>query len=83
MYVRNKTGECRDRLSKEKLDKVLDFAKKSKSKQKALYLKNKVLILEKKTLKLKQGMEKKERKEKRDAEEKERLMRELDDFGKL
>ena len=32
---------------------------------------------------LKQGMEEKERKEKRDAEEKERLMRELDDFGKL
>ena len=30
---------------------------------------------------LKQGMEEKERKEKRDAEEKERLMRELDDFG--
>ena len=34
-------------------------------------------------MKLKQGMEEKERKEKRDAEEKERLLRELDDFGGL
>ena len=59
MYVRNKTSEWRDKLSKEKLDKALDFAK------------------------LKQGMEEKERKEKRVAEEKERLLRELDDFGGL
>ena len=83
MYVRNKTSEWRDKLSKEKLDKALDFAKKSKSKQKALYFKNKKAILEKKTMKLKQGMEEKERKEKRVAEEKERLLRELDDFGGL
>ena len=34
-------------------------------------------------MKLKQGMEEKERKGKRDAEEKERLLRELDDFGGL
>ena len=34
-------------------------------------------------MKLKQGMEKKERKEKRNAEEKERLLKELDDFGGL
>ena len=72
-----------EKLSKEKLDKALDFAKKSKSKQKALYFKNKKVILEKKTMKLKQGMEEKERKEKRVAEEKERLLRELDDFGGL
>ena len=28
MYVRNKTSEWRDKLSKEKFDKALDFAKK-------------------------------------------------------
>ena len=44
MYARNKTSEWRDKLSKEKLDKALDFAK---SKQKALYFKNKKVILEK------------------------------------
>ena len=80
--LRNKTSEWRDKLSKEKLDKALDFAKKSKSKQKATYFQNKKSILEKK-MKLKQGMEEKEKKEKRDAEEKERLLRELDDFGGL
>ena len=36
MYARNKTSGWRDKLSKEKLDKALDFAKKSKSKQKAI-----------------------------------------------
>ena len=80
MYVRNKTSEWRDKLSKEKLDKVLDFPK---SKQKVLYFKNKTTFLGKKTMKLKQGMEEKERKEKRDFEEKERLPSELDDFGGL
>ena len=34
-------------------------------------------------MKLKQGMEEKEKKQKRVAEEKERLLRELDDFGGL
>ena len=34
-------------------------------------------------MKLKQGMEEKEKKGQRDAEEKERLLRELDDFGGL
>ena len=48
MHVRNKTSEWRNKLSKEKLDKALDFAKKSKSKQKALYFKNKKAILKKK-----------------------------------
>ena len=48
MYFRNKISEWRDKLSKEKLDKALDFAKKSKSKQKALYFKNKKVILVKK-----------------------------------
>ena len=65
MYVRNKTSEWRDKLSKEKLDKALDFAKTSKSKHKAIYFQNKKLILEKNTMKLKQGMEEKEKKEKR------------------
>ena len=41
MYARNKTSEWRDKLSKEKLDKALDFAK---SKQKALYFKNKKVL---------------------------------------
>ena len=60
--------------------------KKSKGKQKAIYFQNKKIILEKKTMKLKQGMEEKEEKEKkvkRDAEEKERLLRALDNFGGL
>ena len=41
MYVRNKTSEWRGKLSKDKLDKALDFAKNAKSKKKALYFKNK------------------------------------------
>ena len=41
MYVRNKTSQWRGKLSKEKLDKVHDFAKNAKSKEKALYFKKK------------------------------------------
>ena len=73
MYVRNKTSQWRDKLSKENLEKALDFAKKSVSKEKALYFKNKQNHSRKKARKLKQGMEEKEKKEKRDAQEKERL----------
>ena len=73
MYVRHKTSQWRDKLSKENLEKALDFAKKSVSKKKALYFKNKQNHSRKKARKLKQGMEEKEKKEKRDAQEKERL----------
>ena len=54
----------RDKLSKKKLNKALDFAKKSKSKQKLLCFKNKKNNSGKKTMKLKQGMQKKEKREK-------------------
>ena len=50
IYVRNKTSQWRDKLSKEKLGKALDFAKKSQSKKKALHFKKKKIILEKKQL---------------------------------
>ena len=48
----------------------------------ALYFKNKKVILAKK-MKLKQGIEEKKTNEKRDAEDKERLLRDVDDFGRL
>ena len=83
LYIRNKTNEWRKNLTPEELDKVLDFAKKSKSRQKASYFQNKKLIFEKKNKKLKESMEQKEKKEKMDSEERERLLRQLDDFGGL
>ena len=57
--------------------------KKSKSRQKGTYFQNKKLILEMKNKKLKETMEQKEKKEKRDAEEREKLLRQLDNFGGL
>ena len=83
LYIRNKTNEWRNKLTPEELDKALEFAKKSKSRQKASYFWNKKLIFERKNKKLKESMEQKEKKEKRDAEKKERLLRQLDDFGGL
>ena len=41
LYIRNKTNEWRKKLTPEELDKALDFATKSKSRQKALYFQNK------------------------------------------
>ena len=77
MYVRNKTSQWRGKLSKEKLEKVHDFAKNAKSKEKALYFKKKKKkkFLKKKTMKLKQGMKEKGKKEKSDTEENKRLLR--------
>ena len=83
LYIRNKTNEWRKKLTPEELDKALDFAKKSKSRQKGTYFQNKKLILEMKNKKLKETMEQKEKKEKRDAEEREKLLRQLDNFGGL
>ena len=83
LYIRNKTNEWRNKLTLEELDKALEFAKKSKSRQKASYFWNKKLIFERKNKKLKESKEQKEKKEKRDAEKKERLLRQLGDFGGL
>ena len=83
LYIRNKTNEWRNKLTPEELDKALEFAKKSKSRQKASYFLNKKLIFERKNKKLKESMRQKENKEKKDAEEKERLLIQLDDFGRL
>ena len=80
LYIINKTNQWRNKLTLEELDKVLEFAKKSKYKQKASYLRNKKLIFERKIKKVKESMEQKEKKEKMDAEERERLLRQLDDF---
>ena len=83
LYIRNKTNEWRKNLTPEELDKVLEFAKKSKSRQKASYFQNKKLIFQKKNKKLKESMEQKEKEKKMDSEERERLLRQLDDFGGL
>ena len=48
LYIRNKTNEWRNKLTPQELDKALEFAKKSKSKQKASYFWNKKLIFERK-----------------------------------
>ena len=83
LYIRNKKNEWRNKLTPEELGKALEFAKKSKSRQKASYFLNKKLIFERKNKKLKESMRQKENKEKKDAEEKERLLIQLDDFGGL
>ena len=83
LYIRNKKNEWRNKLTPEELGKALEFAKKSKSRQKASYFLNKKLIFERKNKKLKESMRQKENKEKKDAEEKERLLIQLDDFGRL
>ena len=68
LYISNKTNQWRNKLTPEELDKALEFAKKSKCRQKASYLWNKKLIFERKNKKLKESMEQKEKKEKMDAE---------------
>ena len=80
-YLSNKTSQWRDKLSKETLGKALDFAKKSQSKDKALYFKNKKNNSRKKAMKLKHGMEEKEKKEKTEPEEKEKLVRTAGQVG--
>ena len=62
LYIRNKTNEWRNKLTPEELDKALEFAKKSKSRQKASYLWNKKLIFERKNEKSKESMEQEEKK---------------------
>ena len=57
LYIRNKANEWRKKLTPEELDKALDFAKKSKSRQKASYFQNKKLIFEKESKKLNKSME--------------------------
>ena len=68
LYISNKTNQWRNKLTPEELNKALEFAKKSKCRQKASYLWNKKLIFERKNKKLKESMEQKEKKEKMDAE---------------
>ena len=62
LYIRNKTNQWRNKLTPEELDKVLEFAKKSKCKQKASYLRNKKLIFERKIKKLKESKKRRKRK---------------------
>ena len=62
LCIRNKTNEWRNKLTPEELDKALEFAKKSKSRQKASYLWNKKLIFERKNKKSKESMEQEEKK---------------------
>ena len=62
LYIRNKANEWRNKLTPEELDKALEFAKKSKSRQKTSYLWNKKLIFERKNKKSKESMEHKEKK---------------------
>ena len=83
LYIINRTNEWRNKLTPEELDKVPEFAKKPKSRQKASYFWNKKLMFERKNKKLKERMEQKGKKEKRNAEENERLIRQLNGFGGL
>ena len=53
LYIRNKTNEWRNKLTPQELDKALEFAKKSKSKQKASYFWNEKLIFGRKNKKIK------------------------------
>ena len=65
LYVRNKTNEWRNKLTPQELDKSLEFAKKSKSKQKASYFWNEKLIFGRKNKKIKrENGAKREEKEK-------------------
>ena len=53
LYIRNKTNEWRNKLTPQELDKSLEFAKKSKSKQRDSYFWNEKLIFGRKNKKIK------------------------------
>ena len=83
MFTRNKTGEWRDKLSEENLKKAMNFAKNSKKQQKLMYLAKKKQIQETRIAKLRESMEEKDRKEKSQAEEREKLLKQLNEYGGL
>ena len=83
MFRKNKTAKWRDQLSEENLGKAMECARKSKEQQKHLYIKNKKEIFKKKSLRLQNSMEEKQRKEKLLSTEKEKLVKQINEFGGL
>ena len=83
MFRKNKTAKWRDQLSEENLGKAMECARKSKLQQRQLYIKNKKEIFKKKSLRLQNSMEEKQRKEKLLSTEKEKLVKQINEFGGL
>ena len=83
MFSLNKTNHWRDGLSKNVLHKAMEFARKSKQHQKALYFQSKKDIFLKKSIRLQDNIEEKCRKEKLLVSEREKLLKQINECGGL
>ena len=83
MFSLNKTNHWRDGLSKNILHKAMEFARKSKQHQKALYFQSKKDIFLKKSIRLQDNIEEKYRKEKLLVSEREKLLKQINECGGL
>ena len=83
MFTRNNTSKWRDSLTKEKLAEVMKIARESKSKQKDLYLKRKVIIHKTRAERLQNKIAEKKEKELALTLEKEKLTFQIEEIGGL
>ena len=83
MFSLNKTDHWMNGLSQSVLHKAMEFARKSKQHQKALHFQSKKDIFLKKSLRLKDNIDEKGRKEKLLVSEKEKLLKQINEYGGL
>ena len=83
MLSLNKTNHWRDGLSENVLHKSMEFAKKSKQHQKALYFQSKKDIFLKKSIRLQDNIKEEYRKEELLVSEKEKLLKQINECGGL
>ena len=83
MFTRNNTSKWRGSVTKEKLAEVMKIARKSKSKQKDLYLKRKVVIQKSRAERLQNKIAEKKEKELALTLEKEKLTFQIEETGGL
>ena len=83
MFSLNKTNNWRDGLNENVLHKAMEFARKSKQHQKALYFQSKKDIFLKKSIRLQDNIEEKYRKEKLLVSEREKLLKQINECGGL
>ena len=83
MFSLNKKNHWRDGLSQNVLHKAMEFARKSKQHQKALYFQSKKYISLKKSIQLQDNIDEKYRKEKLLVSEKGQLLKQINECGGL
>ena len=83
MFSLNKTNHWRDGLNQNVLHKTVEFTRKSRQHQMALYFQSKKDIFLKKSLRLQNNIEEKDRKKKLLVSEKEKLLKQINEYGGL